>query len=63
MSVLPNLLQANCEYIMDHRSDTNDPDFMFLPRFAEVIQELWTEEILPLLSDNSSAISLADNAE
>jgi hypothetical protein len=48
---------------MNHRSDTNDPDFMFSPRFAEVIQELWTEEILPLLSDNSSAISLADNAE
>jgi hypothetical protein len=48
---------------MDHRNDINDPDFMFLPRFAEVIQELWTEEILPLLSDNPSAISLADNAE
>jgi hypothetical protein len=48
---------------MNHRSDTNDSDFVFLPRFAEVIQELWTEEILPLLSDNPSAISLADNAE
>ena len=55
-------LQANCEYIMNHRSDTDDPDFLFLPGFAEVVQELWTEDILPLLLDRLSSIRLADHA-
>ena len=56
-------LQANCEYIMSHRSDTDNPDFQFLPKFAEVVQDLWTEEILPLLLDRPSAILLANNTE
>jgi hypothetical protein len=48
---------------MSHRSDTDNPDFQFLPKFAEVVQDLWTEEILPLLLDRPSAIPLTDNAE
>jgi len=48
---------------MSHRSDTDNPDFRFLSRFAEVVQDLWAEEIFPLLLDRPSAISLADNAE
>jgi len=55
--------KANCEYIMNHRSDTDNPEFLFLPRFAQVVQDLWTEEIIPLLLDRPSALSLADNAE
>jgi hypothetical protein len=48
---------------MNHRNDTDNPDFRFLPQFAEVVQDLWTEEILPLLLDRPSTIPLADNAE
>jgi len=56
-------LQAKCEYIMNHRYDTDDPDFFFLPRFAKVVQDLWLEEIIPLLLDRPCSLSLADNAE
>jgi hypothetical protein len=62
MCVRGPFLQANCEYIMNHGSNTDDPDFVFLPGFAEVAQDLWTEEILPLF-DGSSSFRLADNAE
>jgi len=55
--------QANCEYIMKHRSDIDNPEFLFLPRFAHVVQDLWTDEIIPLLLDRPSALPLADNAE
>ncbi len=48
---------------MNHRNDTDDPDFFFLPRFAQVVQDLWLEEIIPLLLDRSWSLSLADNAE
>ena len=56
-------LQANCEYLMNHRCDTDNSDFQFLPKFAEVVQDLWTEEILPLLWDRQYGITLAANAE
>lgn len=56
-------LQANCEYVMNHRSDTDHPEFLFLPRFAQVIQDLWTDEIMPLLLDRPSSVRLPDNAE
>jgi hypothetical protein len=55
--------QAKCEFIMNHRNDTNDPDFFFLPRFAQIVQDLWLEEIIPLLLDRPWSLSLADNAE
>jgi len=55
--------KAKCEYIMNHRNDTNDPDFFFLPRFAQIVQDLWLEEIIPLLLDRPWSLSLADNAE
>jgi hypothetical protein len=47
---------------VDHRSDTDDLDFVFLVGFAEVVQELWTEGILPFL-EYPSAFRLADNSE
>ena len=56
-------LQANCEYIMNHRSDIDNPEFLFLPGFAQVVQDLWTEEIIPLLLDSPSSLRLADNSE
>jgi hypothetical protein len=57
------LSQAHCEYIMNHRRDTDNPEFLFLPDFAQVVQDLWTEEAIPLLLDCPSAFPLADNAE
>ena len=62
MDVCPSL-QANCAYIMNHRIDTDSPEFLFLPRFAQVVQDLWTEEIIPLLLDRLPAFYLPDNAE
>ncbi|KAI0285706.1 guanine nucleotide binding protein, alpha subunit [Russula brevipes] len=56
-------LQANYEYIMNHRNDTDSPKFQFLPNFAQVVRELWVEEILPLLLDHPSDLVLGDNAE
>ena len=56
-------LQANYEYIMNHRNDTDNPKFQFLPNFAQVVRELWVEEILPLLLDQPSCLPLNDNAE
>ena len=56
-------LQANCEYVMNHRSDTDHPEFLFLPRFAQVVQDLWTDDIMPLLLDRPSSLRLPDNAE
>jgi hypothetical protein len=48
---------------MNHRRDTDNPEFLFLPNFAQVVQDLWTEEVIPLLLDYPSAFTLADNAE
>jgi hypothetical protein len=56
-------LQTNCEYIMNHRCDTDNPEFLFLPGFAQVVQDLWTEEIIPLLLDGPFSLGLADNSE
>ena len=47
---------------MDHRTDTHSPDFLFLPQFAQVIQDLWAEEIIPELLDQPFSLPLDDNA-
>ncbi|KAI0284058.1 G-protein alpha subunit [Russula brevipes] len=56
-------LQAHYEYILDHRNDTDNPEFRFLLNFARVVRELWVEEILPLLLDHPSDLLLGDNAK
>jgi hypothetical protein len=48
---------------MNHRSDTDSPDFLFLPKFAEIAQDLWTGEILPLPLNRLFSLHLAKNAE
>ncbi|KAH9970774.1 G-protein alpha subunit [Russula compacta] len=55
--------KANCEFILGHRSDTDNPEFLFQPEFAQVVQDLWAGEIIPLLLDRPSYVRLADNAE
>ena len=46
---------------MNHRTDTHNPDFLFLPQFAQVIQDLWAEEIISELLDQPSSLSLDDD--
>jgi hypothetical protein len=48
---------------MNHRTNAFDPDFLFLPGFAQAVQDLWVEEVMPLLLDRPTAFPLADNAE
>ena len=47
---------------MNHPIDTDSPVFSFLPKFGQVVQDLWVEEIIPLLLDHPSALSVDDNA-
>jgi hypothetical protein len=55
-------IQVNCEYIMNHRIDTDSPEFSFLPEFGRAVQDLWVEEIIPMLLDHPSRLSVDDNA-
>lgn len=55
-------LQANCERILNHPTDINHPEFFFQPGFADAVEELWADEIVPVLLDRPTYISLADNA-
>jgi hypothetical protein len=55
-------MQANCEYIMNHRIDTDSSEFSFLPKFGRAVQDLWAEEIIPMLLDHPSRLSVDDNA-
>jgi len=48
---------------MGHRTNTDDLGFLFLPGFSQAVQDLWTEEVIPLLLDRPSTFSLNDNAE
>ncbi|KAH9170056.1 G-protein alpha subunit [Lactarius sanguifluus] len=56
------LLQANCERILNHPTDTNHPEFYFRPKFADAVQELWADNIIPVLSNSPAYFPLADNA-
>jgi hypothetical protein len=54
-------IQANCEYIMKHRIDTDSPEFSFMPKFGRAVQNLWAEEIIPVLLDHPSRLPVDDN--
>jgi hypothetical protein len=56
-----DFIQANCEYIMNHRIDTDSPDFSFLPKFGRAVQDLWVEEIIPVLLEDPSCLAVDDN--
>jgi len=55
-------IKANCEYIMSHRIDTYSPEFSFRPKFSRTVQDLWAEQIIPVLLDHPSLLSVDDNA-
>ncbi|KAI0255640.1 G-protein alpha subunit [Lactifluus subvellereus] len=54
--------KAKCEYIMNHRTDTNNPEFSFLPEFAQAVQDLWADEIITELLECPSDLSFDDDA-
>jgi hypothetical protein len=47
---------------MNHRNDTDSPDFSFLPKFGRAVQDLWVEEIIPVLLDGPPSLSVDGNA-
>jgi len=52
----------NCEYIMCHRTDVDNPQFLFQPKFAQAVKELWVEEVTSALLECPSCLPLHDNA-
>jgi guanine nucleotide-binding protein G(i) subunit alpha len=50
--------KANCERILDHPTDANHHEFCFQPGFAKAVQELWEDDIIPVLFERSK---YADN--
>ena len=57
-----NPLQANCERILDHPMNIDNPEFFFQPGFAEAVQELWEDDIIPVLFKRSKYFHFTDNA-
>jgi hypothetical protein len=55
-------IQANCEYIMNYRIDTDSFESSSLPKFGRVVQDLWAEEIIPILLEYPSCLTVDDNA-
>ncbi|KAH8983747.1 G-protein alpha subunit [Lactarius akahatsu] len=54
--------KANCKHILNHPTDTNHPEFFFRPEFANAVQELWADNIIPVLFKSPAYFPLADNA-
>ena len=55
-------IQANCAYIMNYRIDTDSFESSSLPKFGRVVQDLWAEEIIPILLEYPSCLTVDDNA-
>jgi hypothetical protein len=47
---------------MSHRTDTDDPEFSFLPEFIHATQELWADEIISVLLEHSPELSMDNDA-
>ena len=58
----PYSLQTNCQRILNHRDDINHPEFFFQPGFADAVQELWADDIIPVLFDTPTYFPFADKA-
>ena len=58
---IENANTASCELILNHRTDVDHPGFVFQPKFAEAVQELWKDDTVPLAGLLSN-FSLPDNA-
>ena len=47
---------------MGHRIDTDGPQFSFRPKFSRAVQDLWAEQIIPVLLEKPSRLFVDDNA-
>ena len=47
---------------MSHRIDTDSPEFSFRPKFSRAVQDLWAEQIIPVLLEHPPRISIDNNA-
>jgi hypothetical protein len=47
---------------MSHRIDTDSPEFSFQPKFSQAVQDLWAEQVIPVLEEDPSRLSVDDNA-
>jgi hypothetical protein len=47
---------------MNHRMDIDNPEFSFLPEFIHAVQELWADEIISVLLERSSELSMDNDA-
>jgi hypothetical protein len=47
---------------MNYRIDTDSLESSSLPKFGRVVQDLWAEEIIPILLEYPSCLTVDDNA-
>jgi guanine nucleotide-binding protein G(i) subunit alpha len=56
------VFQENCERILAYQLTPENPQFFFSPDIAQAVQEVWADEIIPALMENSSKFYLMDSA-
>jgi hypothetical protein len=56
------IFQENCERILAYQLTSENPQFFFSPDIALAVQEVWADEIIPALMENSSKFYLMDSA-
>jgi len=56
------LFQENCERILAYQLAPENPQFFFSPDIAQAVQDVWADEIIPALMENSSKFYLMDSA-
>ncbi|KAH9175726.1 G-protein alpha subunit [Lactarius sanguifluus] len=54
--------RANCERILAYQLATDDPNFFFSPDIAQTIQDLWADDIIPVLMNYLTKFYLMDSA-
>jgi hypothetical protein len=55
-------IQENRECITNHRIDADSPESSFLPKFGRAVQDLWAEDIIHMLLDRPSCLSVDEKA-
>jgi guanine nucleotide-binding protein subunit alpha len=54
--------KENCERILAYQLTPENPQFFFSPGIALAVQEVWADEIIPALMENSSKFYLMDSS-